>query len=75
MSQPDLSLNDFKPKPRLSVKTTEVLKPRFPVIDAILPFLVPGMLIGGIWQTLTYLPIRNRDYRLYAFSKIVQAAV
>lgn len=33
-SQPDLLLRDFHPRPRLSVPTTQVEKPRYPVIDA-----------------------------------------
>ena len=47
MSQNDLLLDDFKPKPRLSVKTTEVLTPRFPVIDAHNHLQAP---FGGGWD-------------------------
>jgi O-antigen/teichoic acid export membrane protein len=31
-----------------------------------------GMLLGGIFQAMTFLPIRHRDYKLAASSKVVQ---
>lgn len=46
-NQPGLSLDDFHPKPRLSVKTTRVLTPRFPVIDAHNHLAAP---FGGGWD-------------------------
>src|SRR5262245_60032609 len=33
-SKNDLSLRDYQPRPRLTVPHTEILRPRFPVIDA-----------------------------------------
>ncbi len=34
MAEPDLYLKDFRPRPRLVVRETPIVKPRFPVIDA-----------------------------------------
>lgn len=39
----------------------------------ILWFLPVVLLVGGIYQALTFLPIRFRDYRLAASSKVVQS--
>jgi predicted TIM-barrel fold metal-dependent hydrolase len=46
-SQPELTLRDFRPHPRLVTKTTEVPKPRYPVIDAHNHL---GELFGGGWD-------------------------
>ncbi len=46
-SKPELYLRDFRPRSQLSTKTTEVLKPRFPVIDAHNHL---GELFGGGWD-------------------------
>ena len=46
-SEAQLSLRDFRPRSRLSGKTTEVLKPHFPVVDAHNHL---GELFGGGWD-------------------------
>jgi predicted TIM-barrel fold metal-dependent hydrolase len=43
----EIFLHQFKPKPRLQVKATRVLKPRFPVIDAHNHLAAP---FGGGWD-------------------------
>ncbi len=45
--QNDIYLHEFKPKPRLQVKTTKVIKPKFPVIDAHNHLADP---FGGGWD-------------------------
>lgn len=47
-TEPELYLRDFRPRPRLFSKTTEVLKPRFPAIDAHNHL---GQLFGGGWDS------------------------
>ena len=42
-----LDLRDYRPRPRLSIKTNQVNKPRFPVIDAHNHL---GELFGGGWD-------------------------
>lgn len=51
----------------------EAIIRNYPELSGVLYVLPFAMLIGGIFQMLTYLPIRNRDYRLIANSKISQS--
>ncbi|MBN1565245.1 MAG: amidohydrolase family protein [Anaerolineae bacterium] len=47
MSQPDLTLHDFRPQSKLVVKHTHIDKPRFPVIDAHIHLAEP---FGNNWD-------------------------
>lgn len=51
----------------------DFLKDRLDGFSAILCLLAPAMLVGGIYQTLSFIPIRDRKYRLSAKSKLGQS--
>jgi O-antigen/teichoic acid export membrane protein len=49
------------------------LSERFPEASVVMWCLGPGLLIAGVFQTVTFLPMRYRDYRVSAEYKIVQS--
>jgi len=51
----------------------EMITRTYPEISGVLYILPVAMLIGGIYQMLTYLPIRDRNYRLMAKTKVLQS--
>ena len=53
--------------------SSEAVIEQFPNLSSVIYIFPIAILIGGFYQTLTYLPIRNRDYRLSAKSKVVQS--
>ncbi|WP_449394780.1 lipopolysaccharide biosynthesis protein [Devosia riboflavina] len=50
-----------------------VLNERLPELGSLIYVFPAAMLVAGLLQMMTYLPLRNRDYRLAARVRVVQA--
>ena len=50
-------------------------KIKYPELVAVCILLPVGMFVGGLLQAFSFLPIRDRNYKLSAISKIVQSSI